>query len=163
MSEDSPNIRWFTRNQAYYFQVYNKSNSSNNHRLRTKVDIRRDQHPGRLRLRSVGTRGMYATSLPSNTTTNVGMLNASGSGSATVNVNVTGEGAGRDMPGCRRESPLPPPSQRPMPPPTCPTPLSSPPSPRTEMANQINEQIIAQQNEELPPDEVPTKRVRDFN
>ena len=40
------------------------------------------------------------------------------------------------------------------------TPLSSPPSPRTEMANQINEQIIAQQNEELPPDEVPTKRVR---
>ena len=43
------------------------------------------------------------------------------------------------------------------------TPLSSPPSPRTEMANQINEQIIAQQNEELPPDEVPTKRVRSFN
>ncbi len=39
------------------------------------------------------------------------------------------------------------------------TPLSSPPSPRTEMANQINEQIIAQQNEELPPDEVPTKEV----
>ena len=37
------------------------------------------------------------------------------------------------------------------------TPLSSPPSPRTEMANQINEEIIAQQNAELPPEEVPQK------
>ncbi len=42
------------------------------------------------------------------------------------------------------------------------TPLSSPPSPRTEMANQINEEIIAQQNEELPPDEVPSKQVPAF-